>query len=95
MFHHYRKLIALRHDHPVVVDGRFELLLADHDQLWAFTRTSDDQRLLVLANCSSTPAEIPADQLPPLAGAEVWLTTHPGPNGPVLAPWESRVLRLG
>ena len=39
VFHHYKALIELRHTTPVVVDGRFALLLADHDQLWAFTRT--------------------------------------------------------
>ena len=26
VFHHFRKLIKLRHDHPVIVHGRFELL---------------------------------------------------------------------
>ena len=95
VFHHYRKLITLRHDHPVIVDGRFELLLADHDQLWAFTRTLDDQRVLVLANCSSTEAELPLDDVPSLAGAEIWLATHPDSTGTTLAAWESRVLLLG
>jgi oligo-1,6-glucosidase len=94
VFHHYRKLIALRHDHPVVVDGRFELLLADHEQLWVFTRTLRDQRLLVIANCSSEPARVPGDAMPSLAGAEVWLSTHPETTGLDLAPWESRVLLL-
>ena len=39
MFHHFRKLIKLRHDHPVVVHGRFALLLPDHEQIWVLTRT--------------------------------------------------------
>ena len=42
VFTHYRALIALRHDHPLVVDGRFELLLPDHEQLWVITRTGAD-----------------------------------------------------
>ena len=57
VFHHFRKLINLRHDHPVVVHGRFELLLPDHEQIWALTRTLDDQVLLMIANCSSQPSE--------------------------------------
>ena len=56
VFHHFRKLIKLRHDHPVVVHGRFELLLPDHEQIWALTRTLDDQVLVMVANCSSEPA---------------------------------------
>lgn len=94
VYHHYRKLIALRHDHPVVAGGSFHLLLPDHDQLWVFTRTAPDQRLLVVANASSEPADLPVDQLPDLAGAEVWLATHPDTTTTTLQPWESRVLLL-
>ena len=93
VFAHYQALIRLRHDDETVREGRFELLLPDHDQIWAFTRTLDDDMLLVLANCSSTPAEIPAG-LPDVAGADLVLGTHPEPDPSVLAPWESWILRL-
>ena len=76
VFHHFRKLIKLRHDHPVVVHGRFELLLPDHEQIWALTRTLDDQVLMMIANCSSEPASVPADAIPDLTGAQVLLATH-------------------
>ncbi|HEX5906659.1 MAG TPA: alpha-glucosidase, partial [Propionibacteriaceae bacterium] len=59
VFHHFRKLIKLRHDHPVIVHGQFELLLPDHEQIWAITRTLDDQVLLTIANWSSEPANVP------------------------------------
>ena len=61
---HYQELIALRHTHPVVVDGRFELLLPDHEQLWVITRTLGRERLLVLANCSSYAVAAVPDDLP-------------------------------
>ena len=80
VFHHFRKLIELRHDHPVVVHGRFELLLADHEQIWALSRTLDDQVLLMIANCSSQPTSVPADVVPDLSGAEVLLATHGTPT---------------
>ena len=57
VFHHYKALIELRHTTPVVVDGRFALLAADHDRLWAFTRSTDDESLLVLANLSTEPLD--------------------------------------
>ena len=98
VFHHYRALIALRHDNPLVVDGRFELLLPDHPQLWVIVRrdeTDDAHRLVVLANCSSHPVTADAGDLPDLAGATVLLATHPGREGLDLLPWESRVLQLG
>ncbi|GAB3752228.1 glycoside hydrolase family 13 protein [Microlunatus parietis] len=94
VFHHYRRLIKLRHAEPVIVHGRFELLLPDHDQLWVFTRSLDHDRLLVLANCSSAPALLPAGELPELAGATTLISTHGEPSGGELRPWESTVLRL-
>ena len=94
VFHHYRRLIELRHRSAAVVDGRFDLLLADHDQLWVFTRTLDDTVLLVLANCSSRPATVPLEAVPAFDESEVLLATHPVVPGPVLRAWESRILRL-
>jgi oligo-1,6-glucosidase len=94
VFHHYRQLIELRHTDEVVVDGRFDLLLPDDPALWVFTRTWADRSLVVLANCSSSPATIPAGAVPDLAGSEVLLPTHGSSYDLRLRPWESRVHRL-
>ena len=91
MFHHFQKLIALRHEHPVLVDGRFELLLPEHEQIWALTRTLEDQVLMMVANCSSAPVTVPDGALPDLSGAEVLLATHPRASTEQLPPWESRI----
>jgi oligo-1,6-glucosidase len=94
VFHHFRKLIKLRHDHPVVVHGRFALLLPDHEQIWVLTRTLHDQVLMMIANCSSDPASVPADAMPDLSGARVLLTTHGDSTSLELEPWESRIYLL-
>jgi len=94
VFHHYRRLIDLRHDDAVVVDGRFDLLLPDDPALWIFTRTLDEQMLVVLANCSSSPATVPADAVPDLTGSEVLLPTHGTSYDLTLRPWESRIHRV-
>ncbi len=95
VFHHYRRLVELRHRHPVVVQGRFELLLPDDERLWAFMRSWHDQTLLVLANCSSYAASVDEGELPDLVGARVLLGTHgeATPEEP-LQPWESRIYLL-
>lgn len=94
VFAHFRRLIALRHENRTVQEGRFELLLPDHGQIWAFTRALDDRTLLVLANCSSRAAQLPLEELPALEGGERILGTHDEADPAVLAPWESRVLDL-
>jgi len=93
VYHHYRRLIALRHESEAVREGRFDLLLPDDDRLFAYTRTLGQQRLLVVANLSGDPTKLPAEELPDLAGATVVLATHE-PTAPVLQPWESRVYAL-
>jgi oligo-1,6-glucosidase len=95
VFHHFRKLIKLRRDHPVIVHGRFELLLPDHEQIWALSRTLDDQVLVMIANCSSKPASVPQDALPDVSGADLLLTTHHDSASPELEPWESRIYLVG
>jgi oligo-1,6-glucosidase len=95
VFHHFRKLIELRHDHPVIVHGRFELLLPEHEQIWALRRTLDDQVLLMIANCSSQPTSVPGDAIPDPTGAEVLLATHGDSASLELEPWESRIYLLG
>jgi oligo-1,6-glucosidase len=95
VFHHFKTLIKLRHDHPVMVDGRFELLLPDDEQIWALTRTLDAQVLVMIANCSSEAATVPTEGLPDLAGASVLLATHPDRTSLELQPWESRIYVLG
>ncbi|HEY5151580.1 MAG TPA: alpha-amylase family glycosyl hydrolase [Mycobacterium sp.] len=55
VFAHYRALIRLRHDLPVLVDGDFTALLAQDPQIWAYTRTTPDRKLLVIANCGRDP----------------------------------------
>lgn len=50
VFHYYRKLIALRREHPIMVYGRYEELLADSEELFVYTRTLESETLLVVCS---------------------------------------------
>jgi len=93
VLHHYRRLIGLRHELEVVREGRFDLLLADDAQLFAYTRSLGGDRLFVVANLASARAALPLAELPSLVGATVLLGTHDS-EAPVLEPWESRIYSL-
>jgi oligo-1,6-glucosidase len=96
---HYRRLIALRHDLEVVALGDFTMLLPDHPQVYAFTRSWGDERLLVACNVGGTEVGLP-ELLPAAVGNPVVLSNLGAPeayaagHGPVLLPWEARVVRL-
>jgi oligo-1,6-glucosidase len=93
VFHHYRRLIALRHTMPVVAHGTFTMLLPEHPQVYAYERRLDDARLVVVANLSGEFATIGPDL--DLADLDLILTNadRPQPAGnPIeLAPWEAHV----
>lgn len=61
VFAYYKKLIALRHTNEVMVNGVYDVLIPDHPQIYAYTRTLGDKQLLVLCNDSDTNAAIPAE----------------------------------
>jgi oligo-1,6-glucosidase len=50
VLHYYRKLIRLRKENPIVVYGTYDLLLDAHEEVYAFTRTLQKDRLLVILN---------------------------------------------
>ncbi|MGB3734172.1 MAG: alpha-glucosidase [Ilumatobacter sp.] len=99
VFHHYRRLIALRHSLSVVVDGRFEMLLADDEQVYAFTRSLEDDHLLVLGNFSGVVADVEMPDAGGWAGADLVISNVDEPfevatsDRVRLQPWEATVLR--
>ena len=90
VFHHYRRLIALRHTEPVVAHGDFTMLLEDDERVYAFTRRLGDDELLVLGNFSGADAPVELED----PGGELVLGNYAEPgDARVLRPWEARILR--
>lgn len=55
LFEYYRKLIHIRRDHVALQLGDFETLLLDEArELYAFSRSYENQRIVVLINNSNT-----------------------------------------
>ena len=57
VFSFYRRLVHLRKEEPIFVEGRFELLLPEDEQIFAYTRTLGSEQMLVCANFSGQPAK--------------------------------------
>lgn len=58
IFRYYQKLIRLRKEKPVIVYGVFEALYRDHDQIFAYTRTLEGEKLLTVCNFSEHVVEM-------------------------------------
>ena len=50
IFNYYKKLLQLRKQNPVIVYGVYDLLLEEHEKLYVFTRTLENERVLVILN---------------------------------------------
>lgn len=99
IFHYYKKLIELRKQHDIVVYGTFDLILEDHKQIFAYTRTLQNEKLLVLTNFSG---ETPQFNLPDEVKyntKQLLISNYQVTNEEVidtikLKPWEARVYKL-
>ncbi len=55
IFYYYQKLIALRKQYQILVDGTFELLCPEDEQIFAYTRTWNNQKWLIVCNFYEKP----------------------------------------
>jgi oligo-1,6-glucosidase len=94
VFNYFQELISLRHSSPVIAHGDFTALLEDHPHIYAYTRTYQDDQILVLCNLSSQNQQVAVGtewkDAPLILGnyQELGNATN------ALRPWEARVYSL-
>ncbi|MED0971923.1 alpha,alpha-phosphotrehalase [Bacillus paramycoides] len=99
VFYHYKKLIELRKTYDVITEGKYDVLDKNHPKIWAYTRTVNNELLLVINNfygeeiTYSAPVNVQLDGMK----QEVLLSNYGGSskeiNNLVLRPYESIVYR--
>lgn len=93
---YYQRLIQVRKQNPVIVYGSYQLILDAHEQIYAYTRTLGEERLLVILNFS---ADTPIFALPThidFTEKRLLISNYPvDPGEPIdlltLRPFEARV----
>ncbi|ALB54180.1 alpha-glucosidase [Cronobacter universalis] len=89
----YRQMIHLRKREPALIYGRYETLLDDHEQIYAYRRVLGDEQVVVLCNFSGKAAEYDAGALS-LDGAFCVLANLGDTQEPHrLRAWETRVYK--
>ena len=58
VFKYYQNLIRLRHNSDLIVYGTYDLILADDKDIYAYTRTLGDEKLIVYCNFSENTREV-------------------------------------
>ena len=52
VFYHYQKLIQLRKDEELLIEGEYTYIESNNDHVWVYTRTLKDKKWLVINNFS-------------------------------------------
>ena len=92
VFTYYRKLIELRHEHEIIVYGKFVPLLEDDPSIYAYARELNGQRLLVA--CNWTQNEVPCTLFDDVHGQELISNYAENEHKKgALLPYEARVVR--
>lgn len=90
IFSCYKKLVQLRKDYPVFVDGKFTLLLEDDENIFAYSRKNEEKTMIVV--CNFFDKEIPMPLAKECEGIEVLISNYKDTSDmSVLRPYEARM----
>ncbi len=90
VFSYYKKLIALRKELDVMVYGAYQLLESDHKELFVYTRTLENKKLLII--CNFTEKNVPYDMTDEWNNATILLGNYAQTEKNTdLRPYEARV----
>ncbi|MBR5125998.1 MAG: alpha-glucosidase [Oscillospiraceae bacterium] len=89
VFHHYRKLIELRKTYNVFRDGEFTLLCPEDEKVFAYTRDTEEEHLLVVCNFTGETLDFDAPER--FRGAEMLIGNYHSENEH-LRPYEAVML---
>jgi len=93
VFHYYQKLIRLRKENEIIVYGKYELLLPEDENIFAYTRTLGNKKLITVCNFSKSEQKF---DFTGYENAKVLISNYGGDirDGGILKPYAAVVLLL-
>ena len=87
VFYYYQKLISLRKEYQVFLDGSFTLLLPKDEKIFAYVRKNEDSELLVCVNFTDEELSLP--EACKWHDGELLIHNYDGELGSELRPYEA------
>ena len=99
ILHFYKKMIQLKKANLVFTYGIYDLILNDHTQIYAYTRTMENDKVVILSNLSDKSASFEESLEFPVSSEDLLLANyqvseHSSVNKITLKPYETRVYRI-
>ena len=90
VLNYYRRLIALRKREQVILDGGYEDILFDREDVYAYRRSNGESALTVVANFTGNEVDFPTEVLENAGVLELGNYEDAPING-CLRPYEARL----
>ncbi|WP_271812545.1 glycoside hydrolase family 13 protein [Clostridium beijerinckii] len=99
IFNYYKKLIKIRKSNPVVVYGKYNLILEENKEIFAYTRTLENEMLLVICNFTGNETEFVLERKLEFKSKELLISNYNvNENDSIdsieLKPYESRIYKF-
>lgn len=99
ILNYYRKLIKIRKENEAVVYGQYDIILEDHEEIYAYTRTVENEKLLVICNFSQNTPKFNLPQHIEFRAKDLIISNYEvdgkeGLKEIALRPYECRVYKL-
>lgn len=93
LFYTYQKLIKLRKELPILIEGSFQTFPTSHANVLAYTRSYENTEILVVVNFSSQEATFALSQTP-YTIKEVYIHNYDKEINDTLLPYEAYAVRV-
>ena len=93
----YKKLIKLKKQSETLMYGKYELILKNHEQIYAYTRTLDDEKYIIICNLSDNTSTYDYEEFldyDNLVISNYNVNKHLPMNKFILMPWECRLYKI-
>lgn len=98
VFYYYQKLIKLRKEYEIIVYGDLKILLEEDENIFAYIRNYNNEKLLVILNFYEEKVEFKLDEKIKYKQAELLISNYEVEdhnfNSIILRPYEARVYKI-
>ncbi len=96
VLNYFRELTKLRKNHKTLVYGDYQLIQKEHPEIYAYKRSLQDEKLLILLNFSEKESQIKIDGLdtPPEILVNNYKELQQQENNFILKPYQSLILKM-
>ena len=92
ILNYYKKLLTIRKKEKLVIDGTYIDILPNHNEIYAYYRTGENEKLLVVANYSSKTIKVDLGEIPDKY--EILINNYPVLDLKNIEPYQAFVLKI-